>query len=70
MAFKSMPCGKFLFYQQKQYVAKAFYSFVGTAVMVDDNKELFRRILNDILDRFQFALPELDPDATLPSDKP
>ena len=29
--------------------------------MVDDNKKLFRRILNDVLDRFQFALPDLIP---------
>ena len=33
MAFKSMPCGKYLFLQQKQHIAKAFYSFVGTAVL-------------------------------------
>ena len=32
MAFKSMPCGKCLFYQQKQNVAKPFHSFVGTLV--------------------------------------
>ena len=31
--------------------------------MGDDNKELFRRLLNDVLDRFQFALPELVPEA-------
>jgi len=27
--------------------------------MVDDNKELFRRILNDFLNRFQFQLPKV-----------
>ncbi|MHC2337881.1 anticodon nuclease [Bradyrhizobium sp. USDA 4454] len=38
------------------------YAINEPVEMVDDNKELFRRILNDVLDRFQFALPELDPD--------
>ena len=37
------------------------YAINEPVEMVDDNKELFRRILNDILDRFQFALPELVP---------
>ena len=32
MAFKSMPCGKCLLLQSKQNIAKAFYSFIGTAV--------------------------------------
>lgn len=36
--------------------------------MVDDNKELFRRILNDVLARFQFALPELVSEAAPQSD--
>ena len=35
------------------------YAINEPVEMVDDNKELFRRILNDILNRFQFALPEL-----------
>ena len=34
MPFKSMPCGKLLFYQSKQYITTAFYSFVGTAVRI------------------------------------
>ena len=37
------------------------YAIYEPVEMVDDNKELFRRILNDVLDRFQFALPELVP---------
>lgn len=37
------------------------YAINEPVEMVDDNKELFRRILNDVLDRFQFALPDLDP---------
>ncbi len=39
------------------------YAITEPVEMVDDNKELFRRILNDVLDRFQFALPELVPEA-------
>lgn len=39
------------------------YAINEPVEMVDDNKELFRRILNDVLDRFQFALPELVPAA-------
>lgn len=35
------------------------YAITEPVEMVDDNKELFRRILDDILHRFQFALPEL-----------
>jgi len=35
------------------------YAINEPVEMVDDNKELFRRILNDVLARFNFALPEL-----------
>lgn len=35
------------------------YAINEPVEMVDDNKELFRRILNDVLNRFQFALPSL-----------
>lgn len=35
------------------------YAINEPVEMVDDNKELFRRILDDVLDRYQFALPEL-----------
>ena len=38
------------------------YAIYEPIEMVDDNKVLFRRILNDVLDRFQFALPELVPE--------
>ena len=38
--------------------------------MVDDNKELFRRILSDVLDRFPFAIPEILPETTLQKDNP
>jgi hypothetical protein len=38
------------------------YAINEPVEMVDDNKELFRRILDDVLDRFQFALPELEPE--------
>ena len=31
-AFKSMPCGKWMFSPPKQHVTRSFYSFVGTAV--------------------------------------
>ncbi len=44
------------------------YAINEPVEMVDDNKKLFRRILNDVVDRFQFALPELDPEAALQSD--
>ena len=40
------------------------YAIGEPVEMVDDNKELFRRILKDVLDRFQFALPELVPETT------
>ena len=40
------------------------YAINEPVEMVDDNKELFRRILNDVLDRFQFALPGLVPEST------
>ena len=36
--------------------------------MVDDNKELFRRILDDVLDRFQFTLSEFGPSGPPPGD--
>ena len=38
------------------------YAINEPVEMVDDNKELFRRILDDVLDRFQFALPKLVPE--------
>ncbi len=40
------------------------YAIYEPVEMVDDNKELFRRILKDVLDRFPFALPELVPETT------
>lgn len=40
------------------------YAINEPVEMVDDNKELFGRILNDVIDRFQFALPELVPETT------
>ena len=40
------------------------YAISEPVEMVDDNKELFRRILKDVLDRFQFALPEVVPETT------
>ena len=40
------------------------YAINEPVEMVDDNKELFRRILDDVLKRFQFALPELVPEST------
>lgn len=39
------------------------YAINDPVEMGDDNKELFRRILNDVLDRFRFALPDLVPEA-------
>ena len=39
------------------------YAIYEPIEMVDDNKELFRKILDDVLDRFKFALPELVPEA-------
>jgi len=38
------------------------YAINEPVEMVDDNKELFRRILNDVLERFPFALPDLVPE--------
>ena len=40
------------------------YAINEPVEMVDDNKVLFGRILNAVLDRFQFALPELVPETT------
>lgn len=40
------------------------YNINEPVEMVDDNKVLFSRILKDVLDRFQFALPELVPETT------
>ena len=40
------------------------YAINEPVEMVDDNKELFRRILNDVLKRFDFALPDLVPETT------
>ena len=40
------------------------YAISEPVEMVDDNKVLFRRMLNDVLDRFQFALPELVSEST------
>ena len=37
------------------------YSIYEPTEMGDDNKELFGRILKDVLDRYHFALPELVP---------
>ena len=37
------------------------YAINEPVEMVDDNKELFGKILNDVLDRYHFALPELVP---------
>lgn len=39
------------------------YAINEPVEMVDDNKELFGRILNDVLDRYQFSLPELVPES-------
>ena len=40
------------------------YAINEPVEMVDDNKALFRRILEDVLQRFDFALPELVPRST------
>jgi hypothetical protein len=36
------------------------YAINEPVEMVEDNKELFRRILDDVLQRYQFSLPELE----------
>ena len=38
------------------------YAITEPVEMVDDNKELFHRILNDVIKRYEFALPQLVPD--------
>ena len=40
------------------------YAINEPVEMVDDNKELFRRILNDVLERYKFELPGLVPEST------
>ena len=40
------------------------YAINEPVEMVDDNRELFRRILNDVLKRYPFALPELVSETT------
>ena len=37
------------------------YAITEPVEMVDDNKELFRRILKDVVERFRFAVPDLTP---------
>ena len=37
------------------------YAITEPVEMVDDNKDLFRRILNDVVERFNFVVPELAP---------
>ncbi|WP_025769530.1 AAA family ATPase [Thioalkalivibrio sp. HK1] len=39
------------------------YSVSDPTVMGEDNKQLFRRMFDDIVKRFEFALPELSPEA-------
>ena len=46
------------------------YAINEPVEMVDDNKELFRRILTDVLDRFHFALPEIVPEFAVKRGKP
>jgi wobble nucleotide-excising tRNase len=46
------------------------YAIHEPVEMGEDNKELFRRIFNDVLRRFQFALPELLPEITPQKDHP
>ena len=38
------------------------YAITEPVEMVDDNKELFRRILNDVIKRYGFSIPQLVPD--------
>ena len=40
------------------------YAINEPVEMGEDNKELFRKILNDVVVRYQFALPELVPETT------
>ena len=35
------------------------YSITEPVEMVDDNKELFRKILTDVIDKFGFSVPDL-----------
>lgn len=46
------------------------YSVSDPTEMGDDNKKLFRRMFNDIVKRFEFALPELAPGAKLAETTP
>lgn len=46
------------------------YAIHEPVEMGEDNKELFRRIFNDVLERFKFALPELAPEPTIQKDLP
>jgi hypothetical protein len=36
------------------------YAIHEPAEMGEDNKKLFRKILDDFIDRFQFALPDIN----------
>ncbi len=53
-----------LYHRALNLLSHGKYAINEPVEMVDDNKELFRRILDDVLDRFQFALPELVSEAT------
>ena len=44
-------------------MSRARYAINEPVEMGEDNKDLFRRILTDVLDRYQFALPELASEA-------
>lgn len=48
-----------LFNRALNLLSHGKYAINEPVEMVDDNKELFRRILSDFLESFQFALPEL-----------
>jgi hypothetical protein len=46
------------------------YAITEPVEMVDDNKDLFRRILTDVVDKFGFAVPDLATAAPQPKANP
>ncbi len=50
-----------LYYRALNLLSHGRYAINEPVEMGEDNKELFEKILNDVLDRYQFALPDLVP---------
>ena len=59
-----------LYHRALNLLSHGKYAINEPVEMLDDNKEIFRRILNAVLSRFRFSLPDLGPDSARPRDNP